>query len=145
MNPIIKDESLLSNISNISVMIKPNDNSSIFNFSLNNNYDDLPSQRLCEVKLEDIFPHQEPYLHNSMLDNNSMLGDNSMLDKLIKKEEKDCSFIPYQPHPILPQVVFPTGNYNEKSWRITQQKGVSEDEAEGSQEEISLMEKPVKN
>ncbi len=40
MNPIIKDESLLSSISNISVLIKPNDGSSVFNFSmLPNNYD----------------------------------------------------------------------------------------------------------
>lgn len=121
MNPIIKDESLLSNISNISVMIKPNENSSIFNFSLlNNPYEDVPSQKLCEVKLDDIFPHQSPYENGSMLDNNSIL------DKLIKKEERDCSFIPYHPQPIFPQVVFPSG-YNEKSWRITQQKGVSED------------------
>jgi hypothetical protein len=36
---IIKDESMLSSISNISVLIKPNEGSSIFNFSLlpNNN------------------------------------------------------------------------------------------------------------
>jgi len=36
---IIKGDSLLSNISNISVLIKPGDGSSIFNFSMiQNNY-----------------------------------------------------------------------------------------------------------
>jgi hypothetical protein len=53
----IKGDSLLSNISNISVLIKPGDGSSVFNFSfLQNNYDQDHSERLCEIKLEDIFP-----------------------------------------------------------------------------------------
>jgi hypothetical protein len=47
-----------------------------------------------------------------------------MLDKLIKKEEKDFSMIPYMPQPILPQFVF-NNNFNEKNWRITQQAGIS--------------------
>jgi hypothetical protein len=52
MNPIIKDESLLSSISNISVLIKPNDGSSVFNFSmLPDRYEPEPSLRPCEVKL----------------------------------------------------------------------------------------------
>ena len=59
-----------------------------------------------------------------------------MLDRIIKKEEKDSSIMPYYTQPIMPQVVFPSSTYNEKSWRITQQKGVSEDQAEASQEEI---------
>lgn len=67
-----------------------------------------------------------------------------MLDKLIKKEEKD-SIIPYYTQPIVPQVVFSNPKYNEQSWRITQQKGVSEDEGDVSQEEALIPEKPVKN
>ena len=58
MSNIIKDESLLSNISNISIMIKPNEGSSFFNFSLlPNNNEPEQSGKLCEVKLEDIFPN----------------------------------------------------------------------------------------
>ena len=57
-----------------------------------------------------------------------------MLDRIIKKEEKDSSIMPFYTQPIMPQAVFPSSTYNEKSWRITQQKGVSEDEAEASQE-----------
>ena len=125
LNSIIREGSMLSSLSNISVMIKPNEGSSIFNFPLlgNNGENDL-SKNLCEVKLTDIFPTEEPLLYN-----NSLLDNNSMLDKLIKKEEKD-SIIPFYPQPILPQVVFPTNTYNEHTWRITQQKGVSEDEAD---------------
>lgn len=74
MNPIIKDESLLSSISNISVLIKPNDGSSVFNFSmLPDRYEPEPSLKPCEVKLEDIFPHGD---HTD---------NGSMLDKIIKK------------------------------------------------------------
>ena len=41
---LIKGDSLLSSISNISVLIKPGDGSSVFNFSFNNNhYDQHPS------------------------------------------------------------------------------------------------------
>ena len=48
MNNIIKDESLLSSLSNISVLIKPNEGSSIFNFSmLQGNYEGDQSQKLC--------------------------------------------------------------------------------------------------
>ncbi len=122
MNNIIKDESLLSSISNISVMIKPNEGSSIFNFSmLPNHYEPEQSERVCEVKLDDIFPRDDHFTDN-----------NSMLDKIIKKEDKDNSMIPFLPHPIVPQFVF-NSNFNEKTWRITEQKGVSEDE--GSREE----------
>lgn len=114
MNPIIKDESMLSSISNISVMIKPNEGSSIFNFSmLPVNFDGEPSQKACEVKLDDIFPRDDHH------------DNGSMLDKIIKKEDKDCSMIPYLPHPILPQFI--NNSFNERNWRITQQAGVSED------------------
>jgi len=47
---IIKGDSLLSNISNISVLIKPGDGSSIFNFSMvnnNNGYEPDQSEKLC--------------------------------------------------------------------------------------------------
>lgn len=54
-----------------------------------------------------------------------------MLDRIIKKEEKDSysSFMHFH-HPILPQFSTynpPPNNFNEKSWVITQLKGVSED------------------
>ena len=123
MNNIIKEESLLSSISNISVLIKPNEGSSVFNFSmLPNNFEPEQSQRVCEVKIEDIFPDEDHFADN-----------NSMLDKIIKKEEKECSMIPLLPQPVMPQFLFNHG-YNEKTWRITQQKGVSEDEASHQEE-----------
>lgn len=50
-----------------------------------------------------------------------------MLDKIIKKEEKENSIIQFSPAPILPQFTY-NSTFNEKSWMITQQKGVSEDE-----------------
>ena len=79
-----------------------------------------------------------------MLDQNSNIDNNSLLGKLIKKEERDGSIIPFYPTPIFPQVVFPN-SYNEETWRITQQKGVSEDEAEASVGEVTPVEKQVKN
>ena len=55
---LIKGDSLLSNISNVSVLIKPNDGSSVFNLPLHHHgYEQEQSERLCEVKIEDIFPH----------------------------------------------------------------------------------------
>ena len=49
---IIKEESLLSNISNISFMIRPNDGSSFFNFSMPpHNLSPDHSEKLCEVKI----------------------------------------------------------------------------------------------
>jgi hypothetical protein len=86
-----------------------------------NNYEAEQSEKVCEVKLDDIFPREDPLTDN-----------NSMLDKIIKKEEKDNSIMPFFPTPILPQFVYNTP-FNEKTWMISQQKGVSEDE--GSQEE----------
>lgn len=128
---IIKDESMLSSISNISVLIKPNDGSSIFNFSVLQNQHDEHSDKVCEVKFDDLFPRDD---------------NNSILDKFTKKDDKDCSMIHYNPNPILPQFVYNSG-FNEKSWMISQQKGVSEDE--GSQEEepekSSANDKKVKN
>lgn len=57
---LIKDESLLSSISNISVLIKPNDGSSIFNFSLiHNNNEPEHSDKICEVKFDDLFPRDD--------------------------------------------------------------------------------------
>jgi hypothetical protein len=111
---IIKGDSLLSSISNISVLIRPGDGSSIFNFSmLQNNNDHDQSANLCEVKLDDIFPEGD-----------HMYDNGSMFDKMIKKEDKESSIIHYSPAPILPQFTYnPT--FNEKSWMITQQKGIS--------------------
>jgi hypothetical protein len=118
---LIKDESMLSSISNISVLIKPNEGSSIFNFSLVGQEAEV-SEKVCEVKLDDLFPRDEHLTDN-----------NSFLDKIIKKEEKDCSMIQFFPTPILPQFVF-NHAFNEKSWMISQQKGVSEDEDEEREE-----------
>ena len=71
----MKDESMLSSISNISVLIKPGEGSSIFNFSLlPNNNEPEQSEKVCEVKLDDLFPRGDP-----------MIDNNSMLDKIIKK------------------------------------------------------------
>lgn len=50
----------------------------------------------------------------------------------MKKEENNNSFIPFLSTPIVPQFHYNSG-FNEKTWMISQQKGVSEDEA--SQEE----------
>lgn len=61
-----------------------------------------------------------------------MNDHNSMLDKIMKKEEHNNSIIPFLSTPIVPQFVYNNG-FNEKTWMISQQKGVSEDEA--SQEE----------
>ena len=131
---IIKGDSLLSNISNISVLIKPGEGSSIFNFSmLNNNYEPEGSEKLCEVKLDDIFPAEDQQ-------------DNSMLDRIIKKEDKDCSMIHFYNTPILPQFTY--NSFNEKSWMITHQKGISEDENSREEEEPDQdeqSEKKVKN
>jgi|688.fasta_scaffold996354_1 hypothetical protein len=55
-----------------------------------------------------------------------------MLDKIMKKEENYSSFIPFLATPIVPHFHYNSG-FNEKTWMISQQKGVSEDEA--SQEE----------
>ena len=52
-----------------------------------------------------------------------MHDNNSMLNHIIKKEEKDCSMMQFSYTPILPQFTFNT--FNEKSWMITHQKGVS--------------------
>jgi hypothetical protein len=55
--------------------------------------------------------------------------------------------MPFLPTPILPQFVYNTG-FNEKSWMISQQKGVSEDEAsqeEEIEEKEDLNDKRVKN
>jgi len=111
---LIKDESMLSSISNISFLLKPNEGSSIFNFSLfPNNNEPEQSDKVCEVKLDDLFPRDDHLTEN-----------NSMLDKIIKKEEKDSSMIHFYPTPILPQFVYNNG-FNEKTWMISQQKGVS--------------------
>lgn len=67
----IQGDSLLSNISNISVLIKHRDGSEIFNFS-GLNYE----QADHEVKLDEI-SNEDYQDHN-----------NSILDRLIKKEEK---------------------------------------------------------
>jgi len=83
---------------------------------IQNNYEADQSEKLCEVKLDDIFPHDD-HMHDN----------NSMLDRIIKKEEKDCSMIQFCHAPILPQFTYISA-FNEKSWMITQQKGVSEDE-----------------
>ena len=112
---LIKGDSLLSNISNVSVLIKPSDGSSVFNFSMiQNNYDQDNSERLCEVKLDDIFP-QEDHFH-----------DNSIMDRLTKKEDKEGSIMQIYHTPIVPQFTY-SNNFNEKTWTITQLKGVSED------------------
>jgi hypothetical protein len=115
---LIKGDSLLSNISNVSVLIKPGDGSSVFNFPHHHHsYDHDQSERLCEVKLDDIFPHDDQ-LHEN----------NSMLNHIIKKEDRDSSIMQFC-HPIMPQFTYTApNNFNEKSWVITQQKGVSEDE-----------------
>jgi hypothetical protein len=55
--------------------------------------------------------------------------------------------MPFLPTPILPQFVYNTG-FNEKTWMISQQKGVSEDEAsqeEEIEEKEDLNDKRVKN
>jgi hypothetical protein len=45
---LIKGDSLLSNISNVSVLIKPGDGSSVFNFSLHqHNYEHDQSENMC--------------------------------------------------------------------------------------------------
>lgn len=73
---IIKGDSLLSSISNISGIIKPGDGSSIFNFSmLHNNNEQDQSDRLYEVKIDDIFPRDEE----------EILDNGSIMDKIIKK------------------------------------------------------------
>jgi hypothetical protein len=96
---LIKGDSLLSNISNISVLIKPNDGSSVFNFPLHHHgYEQEHSERLCEVKIEDIFPN-ESQLHDN----------NSMLNHIIKKEDRDSSIMQFC-HPILPQFTYTAPN-----------------------------------
>lgn len=82
---------------------------------LPNHYEPEQSQKVCEVKLDDLFPHDDHFNDN-----------NSLLDKIGKREEKEGSMIPLLPQPVMPQFLFNHG-YNEKTWRITQQKGVSED------------------
>ena len=121
---LIKDESMLSSISNISVLIKPNDGSSVFNFSLVAQEPQQPDQsdKLCEVKLDDLFPRDDHHTNNSLI------------DRFIKKEEKDCSIIHFYPTPILPQFVV-NNAFNERSWMISQRKGVSEDEGAQDQGE----------
>ena len=107
---IIKGDSLLSNLSNISVIIKPGHNSSIFNLPMMQAGYEQDSQRMHEVKIEDIFP-SEPNPTN-----------NSMLDRIMHKEE---SGLPLASHsPILPQFTY-SQPFNEKNWMITHQKGVS--------------------
>jgi hypothetical protein len=92
---LMKGDSLLSNISNISVMIKPGEDS-IFNMSiLNNSHIADQSEKLCEVKLDDIFP---PSHH--------IRDSTSMFDGLIRKVEKDSSIIQSYYTPILPQVTY---------------------------------------
>ena len=82
---IIKGDSLLSNLSNISVMIKPGNNSSMFNLpGLTHSYDH-DSQKMCEAKFQDIFPDAPP-------------DNNSMLERIIRKDD---SCLPMQ-SPILP-------------------------------------------
>jgi hypothetical protein len=49
-----------------------------------------------------------------------------MLDRIIKKEDKESSIMHFSQAPILPQFTY-SNNFNEKSWMITQLKGVSED------------------
>lgn len=91
---LMKGDSLLSNISNVSVMIKPGEDS-IFNMSmLNNSYVADVSEK-CEVKLDDIFP---PSHH--------IRDSTSMFDGLIRKVDKESSMIPSYYAPILPQVTY---------------------------------------
>jgi hypothetical protein len=73
--------------------------------------------------------------------------NNSMLDRIMKKEEHNSSIIPFLTTPIVPQFVYNSG-FNEKTWMISQQKGVSEDEAsqeEEIEEKEELNDKKVKN
>ena len=73
---LIKGDSLLSSISNISVMIQPGQGSSIFNFSmLHPQFSPEYSQKMCEVKLNDIFP-------------DPMSDNNSMLDRIMRRDER---------------------------------------------------------
>ena len=53
---IIKGDSLLSNLSNISVLIKPGHNSSIFNLPVMQSGYEQESVKMYEVKIQDIFP-----------------------------------------------------------------------------------------
>lgn len=76
-----------------------------------------------------------------------------MLDRIIKKEEKDpCNSFIHFHHPILPQFTTytppPNNHFNEKSWVITQLKGVSEDEntpESDNNEREEMNEKKLKN
>ena len=74
------------------------------------------SYKLCEVKIEDIFPDEDHINDN-----------NSILDNIIKRDEKDVSILHFYQTPILPQVVYKTKTNNDKVWMITQQNGMSED------------------
>jgi hypothetical protein len=131
----IGSDSLLSNISNISVMIKPNDGSSIFNLSFIQNHNDREqSEKLHEVKIEDIFPFDS-----------HMQDNNSIFDKIMRKEDKESSIMHFCQTPQLPQSPY-NNNFNEKTWAITHLKGVSEDEQSPQDEEQSdINEKKLKN
>lgn len=110
----IKGDSLLSSISNISMLMKAGDNSSLFNFSMFHNRNDTDqSEKMYEVKINDICP-QADQLYDTVL------------DKSVKQEEKEEEILHYSSALVLPQFTYNHG-FNERAWMITQQNGVSED------------------
>lgn len=86
------------------------------------------------MKIDDIFPFD---LH--------MNDNNSMFDRIIKKDEKESTIMQFYQVPIAQNC---NPQFNEKSWAITQLKGVSEDERSPEEEEeehSEVAEKKLKN